>query len=423
MFNTASSTQKITAFLAEFASAVEDEDGNALGKLLSTSGGPHIAPLRDEVSKVYNLENIVLYKHKSRIDEPWNEIALGHLKVLRELAGGDLVSATQAQNHFAQSFHNAFNNQTNWCLPALYVINRDLRELSIKADSLLSKDGQEANSLEVAARTINRAFTYCITDRFSALDKSRKWGTYYISALLMKTYFRLKQTNLCTNVVRAVSGSDLPDIERFPAAHRVLYRYHIGLMAFRNEEYTKASVELMYVLEHILAKGTARERATYLRNRSLVLNYLIPIRLLSGILPHTRLLSKYPGLSDLYTPFVRAIREGNVKLFDESFIENERRLIRHGTYLTVERCRAVCVRTLFKRVWLVNEMNTRIPMRVFQTALHLSGTEVDMLEVECMLANMIDKGYMKGYLSHEKQFVVLSQKDPFPSLDTLPLVL
>ncbi|KAI8808471.1 hypothetical protein BJ742DRAFT_893344 [Cladochytrium replicatum] len=405
--------QKITAFLTELAAAVQVEDGNFLAKLLSTSGDPHVVPLRDEVAKVYNLENIVLYRNKNLIEEPWNEIAAAHLKVLRELAGGDVVSATQAQNNFAQSFHNTFNNQTNWCLPALYVINRELRELSIK---------KEANSLEVAARTINRAFTYCITDRFSALDKSRKWGTYYISALLMKTYFKLKQTNLCTNVVRAVSGSDLPDIERFPAAHRVLYRYHIGLMAFRNEDYAKASVELMYVLEHILAKGTARERSIYLRNRSLVLNYLIPIRLLSGILPHSRLLSKYPGLGDLYAPFVRAIREGNVKLFDESFVENERRLIRHGTYLTVERCRAVCVRTLFKRVWL-NEKNTRMPMRLFQTALHLSGTEADMLEVECMLANMIDKGYMKRYLSHEKQFVVLSQKDPFPSLDTIPLVL
>ena len=42
--------------------------------------------------------------------------------------------------------------------------------------------------------------------------------------------------------------------------------------------------------------------------------------------------------------------------------------------------------------------------------------EMDDDEVECLLANMIDKGYVRGYLSHEKKFLVLSQKDGFPAM-------
>ena len=38
-----------------------------------------------------------------------------------------------------------------------------------------------------------------------------------------------------------------------------------------------------------------------------------------------------------------------------------------------------------------------------------------MDEVECILANLIFKGLIKGYISHQKQTLVLSKKDPFPT--------
>lgn len=41
---------------------------------------------------------------------------------------------------------------------------------------------------------------------------------------------------------------------------------------------------------------------------------------------------------------------------------------------------------------------------------------VDDDEAECSIANMIYKGYIKGYISREKAMVVLSAKDPFPKL-------
>jgi len=43
-------------------------------------------------------------------------------------------------------------------------------------------------------------------------------------------------------------------------------------------------------------------------------------------------------------------------------------------------------------------------------------TTGDEEETECLLANMIYKGYMKGYISHEKRMVVLSAKSAFPPL-------
>lgn len=37
-------------------------------------------------------------------------------------------------------------------------------------------------------------------------------------------------------------------------------------------------------------------------------------------------------------------------------------------------------------------------------------------EAECIAANMIFKGYVRGYISHEKRMLVLAAKNAFPSL-------
>ena len=44
------------------------------------------------------------------------------------------------------------------------------------------------------------------------------------------------------------------------------------------------------------------------------------------------------------------------------------------------------------------------------------GTAIDEEELECILAVLIQKGFVKGYLSHRPLFLVLSNKLPFPKL-------
>ena len=57
-----------------------------------------------------------------------------------------------------------------------------------------------------------------------------------------------------------------------------------------------------------------------------------------------------------------------------------------------------------------------MPLALFRTALAVAGTEVAQEEAECLVANMVYKGLMRGYISHEKQMVVLSNTNPFPRL-------
>jgi hypothetical protein len=88
-------------------------------------------------------------------------------------------------------FQRTINNYDKWCLPFLYEINKDLRELAIQADKDLASERNPNRNLEEAANVISKTFTYCITDR--SLDKinTRKWGTYQIISLLFRTYFKV----------------------------------------------------------------------------------------------------------------------------------------------------------------------------------------------------------------------------------------
>ena len=43
-----------------------------------------------------------------------------------------------------------------------------------------------------------------------------------------------------------------------------------------------------------------------------------------------------------------------------------------------------------------------------------------MDEAECIVANLIHKKYIKGYISHAQRKLVVSKKDAFPLLKNVP---
>lgn len=58
---------------------------------------------------------------------------------------------------------------------------------------------------------------------------------------------------------------------------------------------------------------------------------------------------------------------------------------------------------------------------MFHAALLVAGNEdMSAEEAECLVANMIYKGFMRGYISHEKQMVVIAKTGAFPRLVERP---
>lgn len=73
-------------------------------------------------------------------------------------------------------------------------------------------------------------------------------------------------------------------------------------------------------------------------------------------------------------------------------------------------------RNLFKKVSV--EMKThQIPIDAFLVALKMMNVEdIDQDETQCIIANLIYEGKIKGYISHQHQKLVVSKQQPFPPL-------
>ena len=71
-----------------------------------------------------------------------------------------------------------------------------------------------------------------------------------------------------------------------------------------------------------------------------------------GHLPSKELLRRFPVLEDLYTPFITAIRTGDIRSYDACLDRFERRLVDLNLWLTLEKARELCIRELFRRVYV-----------------------------------------------------------------------
>jgi len=160
----------------------------------------------------------------------------------------------------------------------------------------------------------------------------------------------------------------------------------------------------------------------------LILTYLIPCRLLTTHkLPTVELLTPYPRLQTLFLPLSHCIKRGDLSGFDAALIAGEDEFTKRRIYLTLERGRDIALRNLLRKVFIAGGFEeakegqqervrrTRIPVAEFAAAISLGSKErMDSDEVECLLANMIYKNLMKGYIARERGIVVLSKGGAFP---------
>ncbi|KAK6903747.1 hypothetical protein I203_107252 [Kwoniella mangroviensis CBS 8507] len=400
---------KLQQYINSFIEPLHHEEPAALIRLLSL----HNKTARGLADTVGHIDERRLNNPGHSLPEPWDGIAIRHCACVYALyTKKDYQEAYTHQNALLSLLYRWFQDQSAWILPVLYILLQDLRDLAEQADQVTYSSTGKMPSLEECTRTVSKAFSMCATDRTFKGSESRRNGVYHVACLSLKCYFKVGKPNLCKNIIRAVtSDSKTPPIEEAPLNDQVTWHFYIGMLAFLNGEDKKAGEELEWALLNCPADAH--------RNQELILTYLIPLHLLHGSLPSRRLLSLHPRLEELFLPFINAIKSGDVREYDERLDWAQQRLVGMSTYLVMERAREGGLRMLFKKAWIASDKSTRIPITTFQIALKIHGVDVDSDEVECMVANMIYRGYMKGYISHEKQMVVLAKTNPFPNLSII----
>ncbi|OCF32617.1 COP9 signalosome complex subunit 12 [Kwoniella heveanensis BCC8398] len=400
---------KLQQYVNSFLDPLRSEDAKSLTRLLSCHG----KTARGLADTVGAIDDRRLANSGHSLPEPWDGIAIRHCAVVYSLyKTHDFQQAYTHQNALLSLFYRWFQDQSSWVLPVLYMLLQDLRDLAEQADQANYASTGKMPSIEECTRTVSKAFSMCATDRTFKGSESRRNGVYHVACLSLKCYFKVGKPNLCKNIIRAVtSDPKTPPIDEAPLPDQVTWHFYLGMLAFLNGEDKKAGEELSWALLHCPADAK--------RNQELILTYLIPLHLSHGSLPSPTLLSLHPRLNELFSPFIIAIKSGDVREYDERLDWAQMRLVGMSTYLVVERAREGCLRMLFKKAWIASDKSSRIPISTFQLALELHGVKVDSDEVECMVANMIYRGFIKGYISHEKQMVVLAKTNPFPNLSSI----
>ena len=321
----------------------------------------------------------------------------------------------------------------NWPLPMMYAVCLDLRRLAARADKQLeAKGGKPGATLEKAAEHLMSCFRTCAIDSKSAEDVTKRWGMLNMVNQLFKIYFQVNKLHLCKPLIRAIESSPLK--ERYPKAQQVTYKYYVGRKYMFDNSFKAAEEYLSYAFEHCHRESTANKRS--------ILIYLTPVKMLLGHMPSQDLLSKYDLLQ--FRDVVTSVKQGNLLKLNDALEKNERFFIKCGIFLILEKLKIITYRNLFKkgRFLGVTDLSSesplpictgkympkfltvsllvkthQIPIDAFLAALKMMKVEeIDGDETQCILANLIYEGRIKGYISHQHQKLVVSKQQPFPPL-------
>ncbi|XP_050293059.1 PCI domain-containing protein 2 homolog [Anthonomus grandis grandis] len=364
--------------------------------------------LRHDHSKFknYHIENPEIIVSKF-LEGPLEELVIYHFKCLYAVSVEDYKTAYQIQNTLVQVFIKILQAQKeeNWLLPVMYTVCSDLRILAQQTEKQKVISENPGECLEKAAESILACFRICAADNRTDDRDTKRRGMMGLVNQLFKIYFRINKVHLCKPLIRAIESS--PFKETFCLSQQITYRYFVGRKAMFDSDYKAADKYLSYAFEncHKIAR----------KNKRLILIYLVPVKMLLGYMPSRKILEKYDILE--FSDLVQAVCQGNLKQFDEIMEEHESFFIDSGIYLIVDKLKIIAYRNLFKKVYLI--LNThQIPVESLQAALEFLDQDVNLDETQCIVANLINDGKIKGYISHQHRKVVVSKQNPFPALTT-----
>ncbi|CAD6188260.1 unnamed protein product [Caenorhabditis auriculariae] len=354
---------------------------------------------------------------RSRLnDEVFDEMTCLHLHVLYCVhVANDFVSAHSTQIQIVQLFNKEIlqkRKEENWFMPIFYQLCTDLRILSKEAEDVSSQndDGEAMTSFyEQAANCLMECYRACVSDVRTEIHSSKKVAMLNLTNQLFRIYFKINKLNLLKPLIRAIENCG-PLYQEFSMADKVTYNYYLGRKAMFDADLPLAEKSLNYAF-----RNCPRD---CMSNKRRVLIYLIPVKMFLGHMPTHRLLHDYK--LDEFEEVVEAVKDGNLGRLDRALEQHEKFFIKSGIFLMLEKLRSITFRTLFKKVCSLLGGSIFL-LEVFLCALSFAQVnDVDVCELECIMANLIAEKKIKGYISHQHGKLVISKKqEAFPALSSI----
>ena len=169
-------------------------------------------------------------------------------------------------------------------------------------------------------------------------------------------------------------------------------------------------------------------------NRARILLLLISIQMMLGVLPNLRALPS--ALAVRFAPIVEALHKGDLRLFGAALRHYHDDFVNCSILLLLHKLDSLVLRSLVSQVNLARQRTIQkphiVPIALIAKAMKVKnamfsksrwcltfGVEVqeeevwDVDQIECVLATLVFKKLVKGYIAHQNA-IVLSTKCAFP---------
>ncbi|UZJ51350.1 hypothetical protein CBS101457_000670 [Exobasidium rhododendri] len=326
--------------------------------------------------------------------------------------------------------------------PTLRYVGTTLILLAIATDDCKADTNQSC--VTDAVSKISRSTGIAAIDRspFPG-EKTKRAEVLWLANASFRCYFKLKNVRLCETVLGSVenalslnrnfAGEENKTLAReregeeedsgmscYCVADRVAYKYYLGRLRLSQHRIRKAYTELRWAFDHCTNAN--------MHNKRLILTHLVVASLILGIYPTPSLLVS-ASLDGPFQNLIESIRRGNGYQVD---LELERWRDWHrkrGNFLLLKEKLAIGIwRNLMRRSFLIARLSAGIVpqsngkspppilklsafLPMARLAWHDPTLEID--DVECVVASLIDQGYLKGYVQHSTGNVVLRRTDDF----------
>lgn len=442
----------IHQYIHAVRTAVEEEDSVRLKDLLS------IRPLGDEGSRRSHFP-VPTANETAVLPERFEPVVTTYMQLLKLVyIQSDIQAAFRDLNALTTSLIRAAELQTNWInLPLVNTCKELISVYQVQqknfpdmepAQGIVVGDQesvQTSPTLEMLVNTINKAFKLSLTDKTLELEHSKRRDIYFFLGCLLQLYFKMGKLELAKSVQKAIKGTRLllPQLStrkrkkalKSPISTRwyeVSYLYYSGLLCLDDMDFGQAEDRLSTAFTIVSCYS---DKAAASKHTERILLLLIPLMLHNKRLtPSDDLWNQFPSLREIYRDnLFLAISSGNLRHFDQCCSRFRMLFLKKYLFLLVEQLRPLCQLKLTRKVCAIyKEINQDpktdhiVPLSAIQLAFEMSsfyGETIDfntrsfhytMDELECVLANLIVCGRVKGYLSHANKCIVLSRMAPFP---------
>lgn len=343
----------------------------------------------------------------------------------------EVVANFEAYLKFFTILNRFAEQQTNWFLKGLIVITKLLinsartADLYIENNPQLFENNKDLNDLNIetesclikSSRVINNSFKLCLNDKNEDLYKNRRSQVYFFVNQELRIFFNLQNIELAKNMEKVLISkkNDLPKLNSISKSQSISYLYYSGAIACGDGDFKNAYQKFKNAYELCLS--------TDKKHLELILVYLIPLKfLITKKYPNLAYLKQnFENLYTLYFDLISSLQNGDLLRFENFFNDFESFFLKKNLYLVIENLRNFIILKLIKKIYSINNESSHLPISLVSKGIEFSNYhnssnnfKFSNDESECLLANLIFKSFIKGYISHTNGVCVLSKKDPFP---------